>query len=526
MSIQIRSFAAATLVAGSLYGLPAQAETTLNVVMQAPLRTLDPILSTAQIVRTHGFMVFDTLLGMDAKYNPQPQMADYTVAADKMTYTFTLRDGLKWHDGTPVKAEDCVASIKRWAANDGAGRTMMAHVTALGATSDKQLVIRLSKPFGQVLELLAKPSPVPPFMMPKRLAETPSGQQVTEMVGSGPFRFVADQYRPGDQAVYVKNKDYAPRSEPMSWTAGGKLVNVDKVVWKSMPDMQTSINALQSGDVDLIEQVTIDLLPLLKANDEIKTGAINALGSQVTGRFNHRQPPFDNPKVRQAAMYALDQDQLMQTAIGDGQYYKLCASLYGCDVPLASDAGGEYLAGSAKERMAKARELLKASGYDGKPVLMMQPTDLTVLSTQPIVAAERLREAGFKVEVASMDWATLQSRKNGWQPVAQGGWNFFFTYWGVSGIWNPVVHAMLDGSGSDTAWSGWPRNARVEELRTAYIAATTLDEQKKIAREIQQIAFDEGFYFNAGEFQSVAAWRTSLKGLQPGPLTLFWGVGK
>ena len=526
MSIQFKSFAAATLVAGSLYGLPALAETTLNVVMQAPLRTLDPILSTAQIVRTHGFMVFDTLLGMDAKYNPQPQMADYTVSADKMTYTFTLRDGLKWHDGAPVKAEDCVASIKRWAANDGAGRTMMAHVADLKATSDKQLVIRLSKPFGQVLELLAKPSPVPPFMMPKRLAETPSGQQVTEMVGSGPFRFVADQYRPGDQAVYVKNKDYAPRSEPMSWTAGGKLVNVDKVVWKSMPDMQTSINALQSGDVDLIEQVTIDLLPLLKANDEIKTGAINALGSQVTGRFNHRQPPFDNPKVRQAAMYALDQDQLMQTAIGDGEFYKLCASLYGCDVPLASDAGAEYLAGSAKQRMAKARELLKASGYDGRSVLMMQPTDLTVLSTQPIVAAERLREAGFKFEVASMDWATLQSRKNGWQPVAQGGWNFFFTYWGVSGIWNPVVHAMLDGSGSDTAWSGWPRNARVEELRTAYIAATTLDEQKTIAREIQQIAFDEGFYFNAGEFQSVAAWRTSLKGLQPGPLTLFWGVAK
>lgn len=526
MTFRFRTFGAAALVAGSLSAMPALAETTLNVVMQAPLRSLDPILSTAQIVRTHGFMVFDTLLGMDAKYNPQPQMADYAVSADKLTYTLTLRDGLKWHDGTPVTAADCVASLKRWGENDGAARTMMAHVASIGATSDKVLVIKLAKPFGQVLELLAKPSPVPPFMMPKRLAETPAGKQVTEMVGSGPFRFVAEQYRPGDQAVYVKNKDYKPRSEPMSWTAGGKVINVDKVVWKAMPDMQTSINALQSGDVDLIEQVTIDLLPLLKANDEIKTGAINALGSQVTGRFNHRLPPFDNPKVRQAAMYALDQDQLMQTAIGDSQYYKLCASVYGCDVPLASDAGSEYLKGSAKERMAKAKELLKASGYDGTPVLMMQPTDLTILSTQPIVAAERLREAGFKVDVASMDWATLQSRKNGWQPVAQGGWNMFFTYWGVSGIWNPTVHAMLDASGADTAWSGWPKSARVEELRTAYITAATLDEQKKIAREIQQIAFDEGFYFNAGEFQSVAAWNAKLKNLQPGPITLFWGVRK
>ncbi|MBN9443711.1 ABC transporter substrate-binding protein [Bosea sp. (in: a-proteobacteria)] len=526
MTFRFRTFGAAALVAGSLYAMPAFAETVLNAVMQAPLRTLDPILSTAQIVRTHGFMVFDTLLGMDAKYNPQPQMADYAVSPDKLTYTFTLRDGLKWHDGTPVKAEDCVASLKRWAANDGAGRTMMTYVASIEATSDKVLVIKLSKPFGQVLELLAKPSPVPPFMMPKRLAETPAGKQVTEMIGSGPFKFVADQYRPGDQAVYVKNPDYKPRSEPMSWTAGGKVVNVDKVVWKAMPDMQTSINALQSGDVDLIEQVTIDLLPLLKANDEIKTGAINALGSQVTGRFNHRLPPFDNLKVRQAAMYALDQEQLMQTAIGDSQYYKLCASVYGCDVPLASDAGAEYLKGSAKERMAKAKELLKASGYDGTPVLMMQPTDLTILSTQPIVAAERLREAGFKVDVASMDWATLQSRKNGWQPVAQGGWNMFFTYWGVAGIWNPTVHALLDGSGKDSAWAGWPKDARIEELRNAYLSAATTDEQKKIAREIQQIAYDQGFYFNAGEFQSVAAWSAKLKNLQLGPLTLFWGVSK
>ncbi|MGN6098817.1 MAG: ABC transporter substrate-binding protein [Bosea sp. (in: a-proteobacteria)] len=526
MTFRFRTFGAAALVAGSLYAMPAFAETVLNAVMQAPLRTLDPILSTAQIVRTHGFMVFDTLLGMDAKYNPQPQMADYAVSSDKLTYTFTLRDGLKWHDGTPVKAEDCVASLKRWAANDGAGRTMMTYVASIEATSDKVLVIKLSKPFGQVLELLAKPSPVPPFMMPKRLAETPTGKQVTEMIGSGPFRFVADQYRPGDQAVYVKNPDYKPRSEPMSWTAGGKVVNVDKVVWKAMPDMQTSINALQSGDVDLIEQVTIDLLPLLKANDEIKTGAINALGSQVTSRFNHRLPPFDNLKVRQAAMYALDQEQLMQTAIGDSQYYKLCASVYGCDVPLASDAGAKYLKGSAKERMAKAKELLKASGYDGTPVLMMQPTDLTILSTQPIVAAERLREAGFKVDVASMDWATLQSRKNGWQPVAQGGWNMFFTYWGVAGIWNPTVHALLDGSGKDSAWAGWPKDARIEDLRNAYLSAATTDEQKKIAREIQQIAYDQGFYFNAGEFQSVAAWSAKLKNLQPGPLTLFWGVSK
>tara|TARA_B100000378_G_scaffold215284_1_gene178387 strand:- start:54 stop:1640 length:1587 start_codon:yes stop_codon:yes gene_type:complete len=515
------------LAGGLLLAAPAMAETTLTAVMQAPLRTLDPEISTAQIVRTHGFMVFDTLLGMDADYRPQPQMADFTVSDDKMTYTLTLRDGLKWHDGSPVTADDCVASLKRWADNDSAGRTLMDHVASIEASSDKVIVITLAKPFGQVLELLAKPSPIPPFMMPKRLAETPKGEQVTEMDGSGPFKFVASEYRPGDQAVYVKNTDYVPRSEPMSWTAGGKVVNVDKVIWKAMPDMQTSINALQSGDVDMIEQVTIDLLPLLEQSDDVEVGVLNPLGAQVTGIFNHLLPPFDNPEIRTAAMYALDQEQLMQTAIGNSDYYQLCASDYGCSVPLASDAGSEYLTGSAEERMTRAKDLLEKAGYDGTPVLMMQPTDLTVLSTQPIVAAERLREAGFKVDVASMDWATLQSRKNSQAAVEDGGWNMFFTYWGVTGIWNPLVNILLDGTGKDgTAWAGWPKDDRVPKLRAEYLVASGPDSQKRIASQIQQIAYDDGFYFNAGEFKSVAAWRSDLKDLQQGPLTLFWGVEK
>ncbi|MCV2894669.1 ABC transporter substrate-binding protein [Lentibacter sp. XHP0401] len=522
----LKALGCAALVASTFTALPVWAETTLTAVMQAPLRSLDPHLSTAQIVRTHGFMVFETLLGMDDKYQPQPQMADFAVSDDMLTYTFTLRDGLQWHDGTPVVAEDAVASINRWSQKDGSGGTMMTYVESIEATSDKVLTIKLKSPFAPLLELLAKPSPIPAFIMPKRLADTPVGEQVIEMVGSGPFKFVADEYRPGDQAVYVKNMDYTPREEPSSWTAGAKVVNVDKVVWQAMPDMQTSINAIQSGDVDLIEQVTIDLLPLLAMNDEVETGIKNPLGAQVTGRFNHRLPPFDNPQVRKAVMYALDQETIMQTAIGNPDFFQLCPSIYGCEVPLASDVGAEYLAGTADERMAKAKEILAASGYDGTPVLMMQPTDLTVLTTQPIVAAERMREAGFTVDVASMDWSTLQSRKNGWQPVADGGWNFFFTYWGVAGIWNPLVHSLINGSGDDNSWAGWPVNARIEELRAAYLTAGSLDEQKEIAKEIQKITWDDAFYFNAGEFKSVAAWRTELKDVPAGPITLFWGVSK
>ncbi|WP_334129361.1 ABC transporter substrate-binding protein [Sneathiella sp.] len=513
-------------VAVPLLAVPAKAETTLNAVVHAPLRALDPSVSTARITRTHGFMVFDTLLGLDDDLMVQPQMASYTTSDDKLTYTFTLRDGLKWHDGAPVTAADCVASLERWGKFDGAGRKMMEYVSSIEAVSDNSFVIKLETAFGPLPDLLAKPSPIPAFMMPKRLAELPEGEQIKDMIGSGPFKFVADEFQPGVRAVYVKNEDYIPRDEPASGSAGGKVVKVDRVVWNVMPDTQTTLNALMSGDVDIVENVPIDLLPLLETDSDIVVGDTKPVGSQLTGQFNHTQPPFSDVNIRRAAMYALDQEQLLATAIGNPDYYTLCASSYGCTVPLASDAGHEYLDGPAEERMEKAKKLLAEAGYDGTPILMMQPTDLASLNSQPIVAAERLREAGFKVDVVPMDWASLQARKDSQNAVADGGWNMFFTFWGVEGIWNPLANPLIDGTGDANAWAGWRISPEVEALRGQYIASTDLEEQKKIAREIQQIAYDQAFYFNGGEFRGASAWRSNVDGIVPGMVLQFWNITK
>jgi len=466
------------------------------------------------------------LLGMDAKFAPQPQMADHTVSEDGMVYTLTLRDGLSWHDGSPVTAQDCVASLRRWGESGGAGREMMRHVASITAVSEKTLVITLAQPFGHVLELLAQPSPLPAFMMPERLAQTPAGQPVAEMIGSGPFKFLADQFRAGDQAVYAKNTAYVPRPEPSSWTAGGKAVHVDKVVMKRMPDMQTTLNALRAGDVDFVESVAADLLPLLEGNPAIRFASLLSQGAQITGQFNHRQPPFNNPRVRRAAILALDQNLFLQTAIGNPDYYQTCPSIYGCTVPLASDAGHEYLAGTAKARMVKAKAALKASGYDGTPVMIMQPSDFALLHTHAIVAAERLREAGFRVNVVSMDWAAVQARRDSWAPVAEGGWSMFFTAWGIPGIWNPLVNPLIDGSAEDNAWAGWRASPRVQALRAQYLTARDFATQRRIAADIQQIVWDEAFYFHGGEYRSVSAWRRGLQGANEGPLSLFWNIRK
>src|SRR6266852_6302938 len=280
---------------------------TITAVMHSDLRIFDPGFTTAYITRDHGYMVYDTLLATDSDFKVQPQMAEWKVSDDKLTYTFTLRDGLKWHDGAPVTAEDCVASLKRWGKNDNMGQKLMDFTASIEAADAKTITLKLKEPYGLVLESIGKPSSYTPFMMPKRLAETPPGQQIKVQIGSGPFKFVQAEFQPGVKAVFEKNADYVPRKEPPSWTSGGKVVKVDRVEWITMADAQTAVNALQSGDIDFLEVPSYDILPVLAANKDIKIETPNKLGFQTVGRMNFLLPPFDDLKVRRAAMLAMNQ---------------------------------------------------------------------------------------------------------------------------------------------------------------------------------------------------------------------------
>src|SRR5437588_5064513 len=283
------------LALGAALVLPSLADAkTITAVMHSDLRVTDPIITTAYISRDHGYMVYDTLLATDSSFKIQPQMADWKVSDDKLTYTFTLRDGLKWHDGAPVTAEDCVASLQRWGKRDGMGQKLMNFTASIEAPDARTIVLRLKEPYGLVLETIGKPSSVVPFMMPKRIAETPADKAISEQIGSGPFKFVASEFQPGVKAVYEKNKDYVPRKEPASWASGGKVVKVDRVEWITMADAQTALNALQSGDVDFVETPPFDLLPVLESNPDINVAILNKFGFQSFGRMNFLHPPFDN----------------------------------------------------------------------------------------------------------------------------------------------------------------------------------------------------------------------------------------
>jgi peptide/nickel transport system substrate-binding protein len=498
---------------------------TITAVMHSDLRVIDPGLTTAYITRDHGYMVYDTLLATDSSFKIQPQMAEWKVSDDKLTYTFTLRDGLKWHDGAPVTAEDCVASLKRWGKNDGMGQKLMDFTASLEATDAKTITLKLKEPYGLVLESIGKPSSLVPFMMPKRLAETPPGKAIAEQVGSGPFKFVQAEFQPGVKAVYEKNADYVPRKEAPSWTSGGKVVKVDRVQWLTMPDAQTAVNALQSGDIDFMENPSFDLLPVLEGNKDLKIEALNKLGFQTFGRMNFLYPPFDNVKVRRAAFLAMNQKTVLDALVGNPKYYKVCGAVFICDTPLATDVGSESLVKG--NGMAEAKKQLAESGYDGTPVVVMAPGDVVALKAQPIVAAQLLREAGFKVDVQATDWQTVVTRRASQKPPKEGGWNMFFTNWVGADAVNPIVNVSISGKGKNGGWFGWPQDAKMEAMRDAFARSSSPEEQKKIATDIQKEVYDQVIYIPLGQYRIVSAWWKSLSGVLDGPATpIFWNIDK
>jgi len=520
-------FAAAIAVAAPIImaGASVSAQ-TVRAVMHSDLKILDPVWTTAYIVRNHGYMIYDTLLSMDEKLEIKPQMLEKLpeVSADGLTYTFTLRDGLEWHDGKPVTSEDCIASIKRWGSQDAMGQKLMGYVADLKADTDKVFKMQLKEKYGLVLQSLGKPSSFVPFMMPKRVADTPRTEQISDFTGSGPFVFKRDEWKPGDKTVYVKFDKYKPRAEPASGLAGGKKVNVQRVEWLAIPDAQTAVNALLAGEIDFIEAPPHDLLPVLRGDKSVYFYDWNSLGNQYTFRFNTLHKPFDNPKVRQAVMTAFAQEPFLKAVIGDAEFYKTCKSMFPCGTPASSLKGTENVLNGDAE---KSKAMLKEAGYDGTPIVLMHSTDLTVLTNLAPVAKDLLEKGGFKVDMQSMDWQTVVARRAKKDPPTQGGWHAFLTSWVAADILNPVMAGFVNSS-CDKAMFGWPCDEGIEKLRDQFARETDPAKQKEIAEQVQLREInDYPTHVWLGQWYLPAAMRKGvIDGMLAAPAPVFWNMTK
>jgi peptide/nickel transport system substrate-binding protein len=516
--------ASAVALTGAL-AAPAIAQGNRKVLRCAPeanLASIDPIWTTATVAINHGYMVYDTLYGVDLSLTPRPQMVSgHTVSDDNRTWTFALRDGLSFHDGDKVRSADCIASIDRWSKRSAWGQALGAVTEEMTAPDDQHFVIHLKKPFSSMLYALGVSGC---FIMPERVAKTDPFKQITDATGSGPFKFVKEDWVAGAHAAWIRYDKYIPRDEPADFYAGGKRVHVDRVEHTVMPDQATAAAALQTGEVDWVHVPQIDLVPMLKKSPGVTVAVYDPLGWLGIIRPNFLFPPFDNRKLLRAILPAIDQREFLAAVIGEqSELGKLPAGFFTSGSAMASNVGMEALTGPRD--VEKAKRLVGESGYKGEPVLLMSPGDQPALAQISQVARSVFEKVGINVNYAAMDWSTLVARRASREPPDKGGWNAFCTSWSGLTVADPGGHFPIRGNGTGS-WFGWPTDPKMEEMRDSWFDAPDSAAQAKICADMQGHAFEQVPFIPIGQWFYPTAFRNNVVDIVKAPGILHWNLKK
>lgn len=532
MTISRRSLLQAGVATGTALSFPSvlRSQTTLastqavRMVKSGDLGVFDPMISSYYITADHGSAIYDTLFALDSRMTPQPQMVgNWGVSDDKKTYTFVLRDGLGWHDGTPVTAGDCVASIRRWVEVASGGQLIKALATDISKKDDKTFTIALKEPLGLLIEILATLTPPCLFIMREKDANTPSTDPVTANIGSGPFTFNQELARPGASFTYDRNERYVPRREASDGLAGRKVVKVDRVIWDNIADQQTALAALQTGEIDYLESVPMDLLPVLEGNPDIALQVLNQGGFVRYLRINFLQKPFNNLKARHALLYLIDQEAAMRTS-SPPEYIKTVTSLFGTKTAYINDENtGWFKKGGDPE---KAKELFQEAGYAGEKVVIVQVTNIAWMSNVAQYVAHTLRKIGVNAEPNPTDWGAVTARLDNKGSVDEGGWSIYPTA-DVDFAMGDVLGNPIFLANGDKAWYGWPHNDEYEALYARWATVATLEERQSLAREMQRVwwGFVGSVYLGATTLP--VARRASLTGLIGMPVIVpMWNMQK
>jgi peptide/nickel transport system substrate-binding protein len=520
-----RSVAALLIVAlASATLAQAASDKTLRAVVNADLKIIYPTWSTAYVTIRHGYLVYDTLFALNSKYEPKPQMVDtYSISPDGLVYEFKLRAGMKWHDGAPVTAADCVASLKRWAIRNAMGQQITKSLDTYEIVDPLTFRMKLKQPFGLVLEALGG-AEQPAFMMPQRIAETPADKQITDPTGSGPFIFKKDEWKPGNKTVYVRNPDYIPRKEPADYLSGGKVAKLDRVEWLYINDANTTLAALQAGEIDYFEAPPLEFVELMQKDPNIVVKKIDKLGVTLLLRPNSLFPPFNNYKARQALLYLINQDEIMQAVVGNPDLYlKFCATYFMCNSSNATEAGADALKGGVN--IAKAKELLKEGGYKGEPVTVLFPTDRAQYGAATTVIIEALRKAGVNVDIQSLDWATITARRNKKDVPEKGGWNLFVTSMGGPDVSGPLSNIWFV-SPCAGANVGWACDDDLTKMIETYSREPDAAKRHAMIDDIQKRAFVSVPYGPLGQFFQPIAFRSNIKGVLDSGVPVYWNIEK
>ena len=520
-----RMFLGTTAAAAAAGALPrvaiGQQPNVLRFIPHANLTLLDPIFTTALVSINHGWAIYDCLFGVTAKFELRPQMADgYTLSDDGRTYLIKLRDGLKFHNGEPVRAQDAAPSVARWAARESLGQTLWKFVDTCEAQDDRTIKIVLKQKLPLFIQAIATGGASMPFIVPEHVAKSDPFKQNTETIGSGPLKFVKNEFVPGSLVVYEKNKDYIPRQEPAEWTAGGKIIHFDRVEWKVIPDAATAAAALQNGEVDWYEQVHADLIPVLRKNPNIAIGSANPTGFNAVLRFNHLNPPFNNVAIRRAVMMAVNQDDYMSSITGgDASAFTVCRAMLPCGTRFSRETGGPVM----QANLDKARAMLKDAGYNGEKVVIISPSDFPTIGPLGDVTYDVLKKIGMNVQLDATDWGTVTQRRASKEPVDKGGWSILHTWVPSNVAGTPVEQFFIRGLGQ-SGWFGWYSDPEIEQFVQEWLLAPDPAAAQAAADKVQARAFNQVPSVPVGQFQIRTARRKSLQGQIEAGGAFFWNI--
>ncbi|TIM47371.1 ABC transporter substrate-binding protein [Mesorhizobium sp.] len=533
MTISRRSALKLGMAAGAVLSIPSivRAQTgsidpqIVRMVMRDPLSAFDPIFTATDITANHAMAIYDTLFALDSKLIPQPQMVGkWSISEDKKTYSFELRDGLLWHDGSPVSAQDCVASIRRWAQVDAGGQMILTRADDISTKDDKTFKIVLKEPLPLLIDILATWSGYYPAMMREKDADRPAAEQVTANIGSGPFKFNQELARPGASFTYDRNEAYRPRKEASDGFAGAKIANVGRVVWDQISDPQTALAALQAGEIDFAETPAADLYPVIESDPNLALQILNKSGQDWCLRLNHLQKPFDNVKARQAVLHLVNQEAFLRVIAPDQKYAHTVTSIFGNTTVYSNDENtGWFKQGGNPE---KAEELFQEAGYAGEKIVILQDTTQPSHRDASQLLAEALRNVGLNVELAPSDWGGLSKRRVNKGTIESGGWSMFITSDTDFLMSDPTSEVFMN-AGGDKAWYGWPKNDEYEALRAKWVDVETLEERKELARQMQRIWWDFVGDVRLGQELRPIARRKELTGLIEMPARFaMWNMQK
>ena len=511
---------AAALLAAPAIAQPAKSA-TLRFVPQANLTLLDPVFTTATVTSNHGYYVFDTLYSNGPDGLAHPQMAEgHQISDDNLTWRIRLRDGLTFHDGQPVRATDCIASIKRWSVRDPFGQLLAAAVDSYDGSDDRTIVIKLKRPFPLLPTALGKADSAVPFIFPERLALAAPDKAITEMIGSGPYRFKADEYVSGSRVVYEKFDQYISRQEPAVWATGAKQAFFPRIEWTIIPDGATASAALQNNEVDWWEYPLPDLLPLLARDANIALQIDQPWGRMSELVLNQLQPPFDNVKIRRAVMMGVKQDDYMRATFGDDQsLWRVSKDVFPFGTPYFSDADSGLMSGNTE----LATKMLKESGYNGEKVVIINPTDFPVIHPLGLVTADALTKMGMNVDLQETDWGSVVQRRASMQPVDKGGWSVFHTFSSAVVLGTPATHPLLSGRGKQ-GWFGWWSNADAMAQVDQWLNAPDIQAQTEHAKALAHIAMADAGAILVGQYYGKTAFRKSITGVLQGVSPYPWNV--